>query len=74
MTDKECIALAEQYLSSNDIGYLVPGKVVRTGEHTVQVVFPVPGTEDPAIAVVDPPDVRVHLNIRDRTADLVYQM
>lgn len=74
MTDNECIALAEQYLSSTDIGYLLPGQVIRTGENSVQVVFAALGTEDPAVAVVDPPDVRVNLNIFDGTADLVYQM
>lgn len=74
MTDNECIARAEHYLSSTGIGYLLPGQVVRIGENAVQVVFGAPGTEDPAVAVVDPPDVRVDLNIFDGTADLVYQM
>jgi len=75
MTDNECIALAEQYLSSRNVGYRLPAQIIRTaGQHTVQVVFAAPGTEDPAVAVVDPPDVRVDLNIVDGTADLVYQM
>lgn len=75
MTDNECIALAEQYLSSRNVGYLLPAQIIRTGgQPTVQVVFAVPGTEDPAVAVVDPPNVRVDVNIFDETADLVYQM
>lgn len=74
MTDNECIALAEQYLSSRGVGYLPPGQVIRNIEDAVQVVFAAPGTEDPAVAVVDPPDVRVKVSISDKTADLVYQM
>ena len=74
MNDVKSIELAERYLSSMNIGYLLPGKVGRRESNHVEVVFSVPGTEDPAVAVVDPPDVRVLVKASDGSVELIFQM
>jgi hypothetical protein len=74
MTDVQCAAIAEQYLSSRAIGYLAPGQVRRREPTRIEIVFSVPGMDDPAVAVVDPPDVRVWVNVMDGSAALIDQM
>lgn len=74
MTDAQCLAIAEQHLSSKAIGYLRPGQVGCREQTRIEVIFAVPDTEDPAVAVVDPPDVRVWVNVIDGTAALIDQM
>ena len=74
MTDNKAIELAQQYLSSKGIGYLLPGHIGRQEGNTVEVVFDAPGTEDPIVAVIDPPDVRLLVNTIDETVEEIYQM
>lgn len=47
MNDTECIELAERYLSSQSIGYRVPGLIGSKEETHWKVIFAAPGTEDP---------------------------
>jgi hypothetical protein len=74
MTDAECAAIAEQYLSSRSIGYLRPAQVRRREPTRIEIVFSVLDTEDPAVAVVDPPDIRVWVHLMDGSAALIDQM
>jgi hypothetical protein len=74
MTDLEAIELAERYLSSRRIQFVKPGKVERRLPDKVEVTFLVPEALNPAVAVVDPPDVIVLIGTESKTAELVYQM
>ena len=74
MTEAQCLVIAEQYLSSRAIGYLRPGQVGCREQTRIAVVFSVPDIADPAVAVVDPPDVRVWVNVNDGSAVLIDQM
>jgi hypothetical protein len=40
MTDAECAAIAEQYLSSRSIGYLRPAQVRRREPTRIEMRFP----------------------------------
>lgn len=74
MNDEKCLELAASFLSERRIGYVVPGRIGRREEDRVEAIFPVPETLDPTIAVVDPSDVRVWVNLRDNFAELIPQM
>jgi len=74
MMDKSStIQAASRFLADSQIGFDEPAQVVRLGDHFAEVIFPVPGTSDPGV-VVDPPDVRVQIDLRDGSASLVPQM
>lgn len=74
MMEAQCIKAAEQYLQSRSIGYLPPGKIGRKEADRWEVIFSVPETLDPNIAIVDPPDVRVWVNSVDDFVELINQM
>jgi len=74
MTEVQCLQIAENFLYSNGIGYLPAGRVGRKEEHRWEAIFPIPETLDPRIAVIDPPDVRVWVDIFGGGVELIYQM
>jgi len=74
MSDTNFIARAAEFLSQQDIGFVQPGKIGRKEEHKVEVIFPVPETLDPNVAIVDPPDVRVWVNSDNDEVELIHQM
>ena len=74
MTEADCIKIAQQYLLSRDIGYLPSGKVGRKEGDRWEIIFPVPESIDPNVAVVDPPDVRVWVNLSKGIGELIHQM
>jgi hypothetical protein len=74
MTEAQCLEAAEQYLRSRNIGYLSPGKIGRKEAGRWEVIFPVPETIDPNVAVVDPPDVRVWVDSAADRVELIHQM
>lgn len=74
MTEAQCLELAEKYLLSNNIGYLPSGRVGRKERDRWEVIFPVPESIDPSVAVIDPPDVRVWVTAAEGHAELIHQM
>lgn len=74
MTELQCLQIAEHYLRSHGIGYVPAGKVGRKEEDRWEIIFPVPETLDPNVAVVDPPDVRVWVTTSKGDAELIHQM
>lgn len=74
MTEADCIKIAQQYLLSRAIGFLPTGKIGREEGDRWEVIFPVPETMDPNVAVVDPPDVRVWVSLSKGIGELVHQM
>ncbi|MEJ5028989.1 DUF6881 domain-containing protein [Comamonas sp. MYb69] len=74
ITDLQCLQIAEQYLSSHGIGHLCPGTLGRQEPDRCEVIFLIPETMDPEIAVVDPPDVRVWVSLSSGLVKLIDQM
>jgi hypothetical protein len=74
MTESEAIDLAGRYLASKRIKFLGPGEIQRRPAGKIEVVFIVPEARDPAVAVVDPPDIRVLIDTKTQAAELIYQM
>ncbi|MNM61246.1 hypothetical protein D3C81_725430 [compost metagenome] len=74
MTDAQCLKLAEQYLQRRNIGYLPFGLIGRREQDQWEVIFPVPESIDPTVAVIDPPDVRVWVNISQELVEFIHQM
>lgn len=74
MTEAQCMQIAQQYLLSRDIGFVPVGRLGRKEEQFWEVIFPVPESLDPHVAVVDPPDARVWVNLLTGTAELIHQM
>ena len=74
MSDTDLITRAAEFLSQEDIGFIQPGKIGRKEGVKVEVIFPVPETLDPNIAIVDPPDVRVWVSSDNYEVELIHQM
>lgn len=74
MSKAEVIKLAEEFLASRDIGFVPSGIIGREDEGKVEVIFPVPETLDPNVAVVEPPDVRVWVIAESGVVELIDQM
>jgi len=74
MSDTDFITKAAEFLSQHDIGFVQPGKIGKKENLKVEVIFPVPETLDPNVAVVDPPDVRVWVNSDNYEVELIHQM
>jgi hypothetical protein len=65
--------LAASYLQRKRIGFSKPARAEKIDSTTIEVVFVAPGALDPNM-VVDPPDVRVRVNIDTQEMELVPQM
>lgn len=65
---------AEQFLINNDVAFVKPGMIGRNDGIKKEMIFPVPETLDPNVAVVDPPDVRVLVNTVTGEVELIDQM
>ena len=74
MNEKLIIERAEQYLCEKGIAFVRPGNIVRVTNDNVEVVFLVPEALDKNVAVVDPPDVRVNINVNTKEIFLTPQM
>ncbi|VAW59638.1 hypothetical protein MNBD_GAMMA11-2266 [hydrothermal vent metagenome] len=74
MIEVDIIKQAEEFLTSRDIGFVQSGIVGRKSDGKVEVIFPVPETLDPNVAVVEPPDVRVWVNAESGEVELINQM
>lgn len=74
MIEVDIIKRAEEFLTSRDIGFVQAGIVGRKSNEKVEVIFPVPETLDPNVAVVEPPDVRVWVSAESGEVELIHQM
>lgn len=74
MTEAKCLELAEKFFLSRNIGYLPDGRIGRKEQSRWEVIFSVPESLDPNVAVIDPPDVRVWVPIAEGLVELIYQM
>lgn len=68
------INIAKQYLISKKIDFIGPGEFGRLDGDKQEVIFLDPLVFDPNIAVVDPCDIRVWVNINTKEAMLAEQM
>lgn len=73
MNDQQSIKLAEQYLKKHNIGYVLPGEIGERENNRVEVIFLVPLALDPN-CVIDPPDVRLWVNIYNSEVTFIDQM
>lgn len=74
MTESQCLLLAEQFLRSRGIGYLPSGKIGRKEENRMEAIFDIPQSNDPAVAVCDPPNVRVWVMPSQGFVELIHEM
>jgi hypothetical protein len=74
MKNIDVIKQAEDFLKSGGIGFVRPASIGRKNAGRVEVIFPVPETLDPSVAVVEPPDVRVWVNTDNGEVELIPQM
>ena len=65
---------AERFLNSQDIDFIYPGIIGRSDDGKIEVIFLVPETIDPQVAVTDPPDIRVWVNKMTGDVELIQQM
>lgn len=68
------VNIARQYLISKNIDFVGPGELGHLDRNFQEVAFLDPQTLDPNVAVVDPGDVRVWVNLKTKQATLVEQM
>jgi len=59
MTEDQCLKIPEDYLSSHVIEHVRPGQVGSKEQSRWEAIFLNPAVLNPAVAVVDPPDVRI---------------
>ncbi|QBE66913.1 hypothetical protein [Pseudoduganella lutea] len=74
VTEEECLKIAEDYLSSLAVEYLRPGHTGFRDSCRWEAIFRIPEVMDPAVAAVDPPDVRVWVSLVDRKVQWIHQM
>ncbi|MCC7706013.1 hypothetical protein IGS59_27595 [Janthinobacterium sp. GW460P] len=74
MTEDLCLRIAEKYLSSNAIEYILPGRIGSKEPSRWEAIYVVPAETDPTVAVVDPPDVRVWVTLLDGQVEWIHQM
>ena len=74
MSEVDFLKKAEEFLEDHDIGFVRPGQLGRRQDHKVEVIFKVPETLDPNVAIVDPSDVRVWVSTESDSVELIHQM
>jgi hypothetical protein len=73
MESKKVVDAAVDFLRSKGIQFSGDGVVSTVGDGFVEVVFEVPQALDPDV-VVDPPDVRVCIDLQTMLVRLIDQM
>lgn len=73
MNESEIIELAEKYLVDTEISFVRPGRIGNRMNESFEIIFLVPEALEPD-AVIDPPDVRVKVNLTTKDVSLVEQM
>ena len=73
MDTNQAIEMAANFLKARRIKFMEPGIAVPKDGVFLEVIFILPEALDPEL-VVDPPDIRVLINLGTGTAELVQQM
>jgi hypothetical protein len=73
MSDIQLIICAEKFLKNNSISYVKPGTIGQRVSDQVEIIFLVPEALDPNI-VIDPPDVRLWVDINSGKVEFMPQM
>lgn len=73
MKEKELIACAEKFLKNKNISFVKPGEIGQRDGNRLEIIFLIPEALDSNI-VIDPPDVRVWINIYSGEVELIHQM
>ena len=73
MSLNEILFLAEQYLVTKKIEYVIPGKLGKHVDDKIEVIFLHPEALNPDV-VVDPPDTRVFVNTKTKEVTLIWQI
>lgn len=66
--------IAKQYLTSKSIKFVESGELGCLKGHMQEVIFLDPQVLDPNIAIVDPGEIIVQVNMHTKQATLVEQM
>ena len=74
MNKTDILELAEQYLINRKIDFVKPGAFGCVKGNKQEVIFLDPLVLDPRVAVVDPGDIRVWVDIKTKTVTLAEQM
>ena len=74
MTEDQCLKIAEEYLSSHAIEHVRPGQVGSKEQGRWEATFLNPAVLNPAVAVVDPPDVRIWVTVPNGQVEWIHQM
>jgi hypothetical protein len=74
MTEDQCLKIAEDYLSSHAIEHVRPGQIGSKEQDRWEAIFLIPAALSPAVAVVDPPDVRVWVTVSNGQVEWIHQM
>lgn len=73
MNDFQLMICAEKFLKSKSIAFVKPGEIGQRAPERIEVIFSIPEALDPNV-VVDPPDVRVWVDINSGKVELIPQM
>ena len=68
------IIQSEKFLQHANIPFVRPGEFGEIENERVEVIFSVSEAQDPNVAIVDPPDVRVWVYIKTGMVELIQQM
>lgn len=74
MNNEKIIYLAQQFLDSRKVGYVLPGGVGRVDDERVEVIFAVPEAFDPKVVIIDPSDVRVWVYRKSGKVEMIPQI
>jgi len=74
MKNSEVVTHAAQFLVSRRITFERLEGIVEDSQGFAEVIFSAPGASDPAVAVADPPDVRVRVFTSTGRCELIEQM
>lgn len=74
MNKETIIIVAKKYLMSRKINFVEPGELGRLDGDKQEVIFLDPLVLDPNIAVVEPCDIRVWVDINTKQTVLAEQM
>lgn len=73
MNTTKLISYAEDFLNKHKADFVRPGKIGRIDNRRVEVIFLVPLALNPNV-VIDPPDIRLWVNIDSGEIEIIEQM
>ena len=74
MMEDQCLKIAEDYLASHAIEHVRPGQIGSKEQGRWEAIFLIPAALNPAVAVVDPPDVRIWVTVPNGQVEWIHQM